>query len=321
MKKLILLLVLSFPAFAYVPTVESLFRHGGNPDVTANAILLSGKVSLYNPYDEKLVDDKAESFWVKWVYNITPQNKLKLTQLIYRAPSMTEASLVNKTYIADLTPQYFGSSALNTEKGLFISMLNSLLINDGSFMVEFLRTRGIDVKLNQELINNDKKNLMQRYRAWLIKNKGGRGAVDESPIAPNTVTEKERVDAVMASSMYLDTKQVTLARHQGEPAWQVKADGFEAWVNDEKRELRQLTLKNGASETDIQLRDFIFFSGTNAMPRNILVKGQQDQYWQVEILGVKQFNETMNDLVARLRRYDQILQQKQEVMARPAFML
>lgn len=321
MKKFLLLLALSLPVYAYVPTVESLFRHGGNPDVTANAILLSGKVSLYNPYEDKLANEKSESFWVKWVYNISPQNRLKLTQLIYRAPSMTEASLVHKAYVADLTPQYFGSSAPNGEKGLFFAMLNSILINDGSFMVEFLRTRGIDVKLNQEIINNDKKNLMQRYRAWLIRNKGGRGASDESPITPNSVAEREKVETIMASSMYLDTKQVTLARHQGEPAWQVKADGFEAWINDEKRELRQLVLKSAASETDIELRDFIIFSGTNAMPRNILIKGQQDQYWQVEILGVKQFNETMNDLVARLRRYDQILQQKQEVMVRPAFML
>jgi len=321
MKKLLLSLFISLPLYAYVPTVESLFRHGANPDVTANAILLSGKVTIYNPFDEKLSDEKTESLWVKWVYNITQQNKLKLTQLIYRAPAMTEASLVNKSYIADLTPQYFNSISTETEKGLFFSMLNSLLINDGSFMIEFLRSRGVNVKLNQELINNDKKSLMQRYKAWLIKNKGGRGTTEDSPIAPVSIAEREKVDLILSSSMYLDTNQVVLARHQGELAWQVKAEAFEAWINDEKRELRQLIFKNGTGETNIQLRDYIFFGGTNAMPRSILVKGQNDQYWQIEILGVKQFNETISDLLARLKRYDQILQHKQEVVARPAFML
>jgi hypothetical protein len=321
MKKLLMSLFISLPLYAYVPTVESLFRHGANPDVTANAILLSGKVSVYNPFDEDVANGKTESLWVKWVYNITQQNRLKLTQLVYRAPTMTEASLVYKSYVADLTPQYFNSSSSDIEKGLFFSMLNSLLINDGSFMVEFLRSKGVDVKLNQEIINHEKKSLMHRYKAWLIKNKGGRGATEDSPLTPASFADREKVDQVLSSSMYLDTKQVVLARHQGEPAWQVKADAFEAWINDEKRELRQMTFKNGTGETNIQLRDFIFFGGTNAMPRSILLKGLNDQYWQIEILGVKQFNETISDLLARLKRYDQILQHKQEVVARPAFML
>lgn len=320
MKYFWLLALISMSALAYVPTVESLFRNGSNPEVTSNAIIVSAKISNYNPFEEKTEETTAKDIWVKWVYNITPQNKLKITQLIYSSASMNEASLVAKTYVSELVPQYFGSNPTMIEKGLFISTLNSLLINDGSFMVEYLKMRGVDVRSNNELINLEKKSLLQKYKAWLIKTKGGRES-EGSPLTSDIPAEREKIESILKSPMYLDTKNVILARHQGEPAWQVKAEGFEAWVNDEKREIKQVTMKNGPQEIDLQMSDYILFNGTNYMPRNILFKNAADQLWRIEVLGIRPFNESVSELLGRLRRYDQLLQFKQELVTRPTFML
>lgn len=320
MKFFILSLVLiTFSAHAYVPTVESLFRHGANADVTSNALMVSAKVALVNPYAEKVEQVDGSALWVKWVYNITPQGKLKLTQLIYRAASMTEASLVDKSYVAELSPQAFDSSPEMGERGLFISLMNSLLINDGSFMVNFLHNRGVNVQLNENIINQDKKNLLARYRAWLIRTKGGRAAgAEPSPLAPTA--DRDKVDKIMAAPMYADTQQVVLSRYQGDPAWQIKGETFEAWVSDATREVRQLILRTGAAEVDIQCRDYLLYGGTHSFPRQIVVKGQQDQFWQIDIIGLKHFNETGAELLARLRRHDQVLMQRRETVARPAFL-
>lgn len=316
------LLALSIQSvFAYVPTVESLFRHGVNPEVTTNALLLAAKVTQVNPYAEKQDQVQGQPLWVKWVYNVTPQGKLKLTQLLYRSAAMNEASLVDKTYVGELTPQLFTDSAEKGERGLFLGMLNSMLINDGSFMVDFLRARGVNVRLNEDLINQDKRSLLQRYRAWLIRTKGGRVAgADESPLAPANPADKEKVDRIMAQPMYEDTRHVTLTRHQGEPAWHVKTEVFEGWVGDGQREIRELLLRSGSSETDIQCRDYILFNGTHSLPRQIMVKGQQDHFWQIDIMTLKPFNETSAELVTRLKKYDQILMQKREAVERPAFL-
>ncbi len=320
MKFLILGLVLTvFSAHAYVPTVESLFRHGANADVTSNALVVSAKVALVNPYAEKIEQVDGSAIWVKWAYNITPQGKLKLTQLIYRAASMTEASLVDKSYIAELSPQAFAASPEMGERGLFISLMNSLLINDGSFMVDFLHNRGVNVRLNSDIINQDKRALLARYRAWLIRTKGGRDAgSDPSPLAPTV--DREKAEKIMASPMYADTQQVTLSRYQGEPAWQVKTETFDAWVSDASREVRQLVLRTGAVEVDIQCRDYLLYGGTHSFPRQIVVKGQQDQFWQIDVLGLKHFNESAAELLARLRAHDQVLLQRRETVAKPAFL-
>ncbi len=319
MKFFFCFLLLLQNAFAYVPTVESLFRRGNNPDITTNAVLLAGKVMLVNPYAEKKEQMEGQPMWVKWVYNITPQGKLKLTQLIYKAASMTEASLVDKTFIADLTPRSFSDSPEGNERGLFLALLNSLLINDGSFMVDYLRSRGATVRLNADIINRDKRALLARYRAWLMRTKGGRaGGGEESPINPSQ--NAEAVEQLMNQPMYEDTKHVTLARYQGEPAWVVKSEGFEAWVGDTNREVKQLIQKSAASDTDIQCKDYILFNGTQSFPRQILVKSQQDQFWQIDFMTIRPFNESGAELLSRLRRHDQILQQKREALSRPAFL-
>jgi hypothetical protein len=313
-------LLVSISSNAYVPTVESLFRHGNNPDVTTNAIMVSAKVTLANQFLDKVEGAPTESaLWVRWIYNVTGTGKLKLTQLIYRSQAMVEASLVDKVYVAELSPQSFGTTPEASERGLFMGLMNSLLINDGSFMVEFLRQRGIPVQLNSEILNRDKRALLARYRTWLLKTKGGRVAGgEESPLAPTQ--GKEEVEALMSASMYLDTKQVTLARYEGEPAWQVKADIFDAWVSDASREVRQVALRTPTQESEFQCRDYILFNGTHSFPRQILVKGQHEQVWQIDIVGIKTFSESSADLLSRLRRYDQALMQRRETVVRPAFM-
>ncbi len=320
--QLLFILLISLPTLAYVPSVESIFRHGNNPEVTSNALMLAAKVTAVNPFLEKNEQQQGESMWVKWVYNVTPQGKLKLTQLIYRSAAMTEASLIDKAFISELIPQIFvGDSPEKTERGLLLSLFNSMLINDGSFMVEFLKNRGEPVKLNAEIINQEKKLLLSRYRAWLIRTKGGRAdGSEESPMVPLNAVEKEKVESILSSPMYEQSPHISLSRYQGAPAWQIKTENFEGWVSDENRYIRQLSLKAGAYETEIQCRDHILYNGTHSLPRQILIKSQQDLYWQLDVITLKHFSETSTDLLARLRRYDQILQQNRVQIARPAFL-
>lgn len=322
MKYFIAALLTSLSALAYVPTVESLFRHGNNPEVTTNAIMVSAKVAPHSLFEEKVPSEKPQDLWVRWIYNVTPQGRLKLTQLLYRSPSMTDASLVDKVFISELSPRSFGTTPNALERGLFVSLLNSLLINDGSFLVDFLRTKEISVRKNEELINLEKKNLLLRHRSWLQKNNGGRGApAEDSPMTPADPSERARVEQILAAPMYQDTKQVTLTRHQGLPAWHVKAEGFEAWVDDDKRQIQQVLMRSGPGEIELQFRDYLLLNGVHSMPRLITVKGLQDQLWQLEVIGVRTFNESPTELVNRLKRYDLVLQQKQETVVRPGFFL
>lgn len=303
---------------SYVPTVEGLFRHGNNPEVTTNALVLTASVQPHNPFVEG-AETTAPPLWVKWIYNVTPHGKLKLTQLIYSSAAMSDATLLDKIYVAELSPQSFPGA--QTERGLFLALLNSILINDGSFMIDFLQHHGVSVAANTEILNQEKIALLTRYRSWLSQTKGGRVAgTEESPLAPNNPAEKERVSRIMSSPMYLDSGKVSLSRHQGEPAWHVRTENFEAFVDDAKREIRQLTLRQSSGETEISCTDPMLLNGSHRVPKRLIVKTTLDQHYAVTLLSLRHFNETQADLLARLQRYDQVLGAKKTPVERPSFL-
>ena len=319
MKKIIVsLLLISWSAIGYVPTVEGLFRHGNNPDVTTNALVLSASITPHNPFAEK-TENPVSPLWVKWIYNVTPHGKLKLTQLLYSSAAMNEASLLDKIYVAELSPKSF--TAANTEKGLLLALLNSMLINDGSFMIDFLQHHGVSVAANTEILNQEKTALLYRYRAWLAQTKGGRAAgAEESPLNPSNPTERERVSRLMNSSMYLDSGKVSLSRYQGEPAWQIRTESFEAFVDDAKREVRQVVLRQSNGEIDITCHNDLLINGTHRMPKYLIIKTTLDQHYNVSFISLRHFNESQSELLNRLQKYDQVLSQKRSPVERPSFL-
>lgn len=320
MKRLItfFLVIASIHVVAYVPTVEGLFRHGGNPDVTTNALVITASVAPHNPYEEK-TEPAANPLWVKWVYNMSPQGKLKLTQLIYSSASMVDANLIDKVYVSELSPQSFGAS--QTERGFLLSVFNSILINDGSFMIDFLQNHGVSVNANTEILNQDKVALLTRYKTWLIQSNGGRSSTaEDSPLSPTSASEKERVNKLMSSPMYLDSGLVSLSRYHGEPAWQIKTENFESFIDDTKREIKQVILRQPNGDIEITAHEPTLLDGLHRIPRSLIIKSALDQHYQIRFTSLKYFNENPSELLARLRRYDQILAHKRVSVERPAFL-
>lgn len=314
----VLLMTLSLSARAYVPTVEGLFRHGKNPEVTTNAMVLTASVTSYNPYAEK--DEKPGSpLWVKWVYNVTPDGNLKLTQLVYSSAAMTEAALVDKVYVPELSPRSFAANQV--DRGLLMAVYNSILINDGSFMIDFLQGQGVSVTANTEILNQDKIALLTRHRQWLAQNKGGRPG-DESPMNPTNPAERERVSRLMHSPMYGDFGKVSLSRYQGEPAWNIKTDKFEAFIDDAKREIRQIVLRESTGEAEVVCREPMLLNGTHSVPKQIIFKTALDQYYQINMVALRHFNESNADMLTRLHRYDKVLgaRQQQAQVDKPSFL-
>src|SRR5688572_14113835 len=110
MKVLVLFLFVASSVHAYVPTVESLFRHGSNPDVSANGLSLTlvvkkvqpGEKSSGSVNDVSLVkDEKGEDYYK--IFFTKNGESLKVAQTRYNSNSFTEASLQHKTYYPNFT--------------------------------------------------------------------------------------------------------------------------------------------------------------------------------------------------------------------------
>ena len=325
------LLLLSSVAHAYVPTVESLFRHGSNPDVTANGMSLTLVVKKIQPGDKPapssisdvtlLKDEKLEDYYK--VFFTKNGETLKVAQTRYSNMSFSESSLIHKTYYPNFTSFTIKPGVEQLEKGLFYSLLDSMVLNNGAHMVNYLKNQGVPVRLNNEIINRDKVEFLANYKSYLVTINKDRNLkkTEMNPMRPDDRDARERAEEIMNEPMYVDTKQVKLSRDDGQVAWAVNAGNFEAVVSYKERDVQRIKFKSSSGDIEMICKDYWLANGTHRLPRFVLIKGLTGQTYQVEITNLRHYNEREDDLVKRLTNWDQILKGKDTTELRPEFLL
>lgn len=330
MMKLFFALLISTSAFAYVPTVESLFRHGGNPEITANGVTVTFVVKKVDvaakpeaKAEESLLNEtKAEDYY-KLFYTKVSNDVFKVAQTRYANGTFSEASLLEKHYYPNFTSYTIKGEAEQSEKGIFQGMLISMLFNEGSFLVNHLKSLGVPVKLNSEIINRQKVTHLASYKQYLVginKDRASR-KTEVNPLKPEDAAAREKVDAVMHEPMYVDQKQVKLSRENGEISWLITAGAFEAVVSYKEKEIKRIKFKSQLGEYEIIAKDYWLANGTHALPRYVLVKDYKGEMFQVEILNLRHYLEKESDLVSRLRKWDGLLKGKESLEPKPPFVL
>ncbi len=324
-------LFLTSQALAYVPTVESLFRHGPNPDVTANGVSLTLTVKRYEGAPGKenqktesslLSDTKAEDYY-KLFFTRVNSEIMKVAQTRYENSGFSESSLLDKQYYPNFTSYTLKNSDESAEKGIFHSMLRSILFNDGAFVVNYLKTLNVPVKLNAEIINRQKVELLASYKQYLLsinKDRTSRKTLI-NPLKPEDSVARDRVEQVMSEPMYVDQKHVKLSREGGEMSWLVTAGTFEAVFSYKNREIQKIKYKTAAGEIEIQCKDYWLGNGTHALPRYLIVKDFKGEVYQVELTNLRHYVEKESDLLNRLKKWDELLKAKESHEPKPAFIL
>lgn len=327
MKVLALFFFVSASVHAYVPTVESLFRHGSNPDVTANGLSVTMVVKRIQPgekaagstSDSLLKDEKGEDYYK--IFFTKSGDTLKVAQTRYNSNAFTENSLQHKTYYPNFSP--FTIKPEHPEKGVFFALLDSFMLNNGAHIVNYLKSAGVPVKLNNEIINRSKVELLADYKRYLIavgKDKNAK-KTEVNPMKPDDAAARARAEDIMNEPMYVDTKQVKLSKDEGQVAWVVNAGAFEAVVSYKERDVQKVKFKSTAGDFEIVCKDYWLANGTHSLPRYMLIKTSNGQNYQVEITNLRHYIEKEDDLVKRLRNWDQALKGKESSEARPEFLL
>lgn len=316
-------------AHAYVPTVESLFRHGSNPDVTVNGVSITlvvkkmgGEKLPSTVQDASLVkDERPEDFYK--IFLTKNNDALKIAQTRYKNATYSESALEHKIYYPNFTSYTLKAGVEDLEKGLFFSLIHSLTMNNGAHMVNYLKNQGVPVRLNNDLINREKVEFLADYKRYLVTISKDRNAkkTEVNPMRPDDSAARDRAEQIMNESMYVDTKQVKLSRDEGQIAWVVNAGPFEAVFSYKDRDAQRLRFKSAAGEYEIICKDYWLANGTHAMPRYILIKGLNGQSWQVEITNLRHYAEKEDDLIRRLKNWDLILKGKESSELRPEFLL
>lgn len=330
MMKVFVLFLFVTTVHAYVPTVESLFRHGSNPDVSANGVSLTlvvkkiqpGEKTTENVNDVSLVKEQKGDDYYK-IFFTKSGDHLKVAQTRYNNVSFSEASLQHKVYYPNFSAYTIKPDIETSEKGVFFALLNSLTFNNGAHIVSYLKTLGIPVKLNSEIINREKVEFLAEYKRYLVVVNKDRNArkTEVNPLHPEDASARERANSVMAEPMYTDMKQVKLSKDEGQIAWVMNAGAFEGVVSYRERDVQRIRYKSPAGDFEVICKDYWLANGTHAFPRHMLIKTFNGQQYQVEITNLRHYIEREEDLVKRLRNWDQILKGKESTDPRPEFLL
>jgi hypothetical protein len=329
MIKVLVLFLFSLAAHAYVPTVESLFRHGANADVSGNGISFSLQIKKITPTDSSVntaqvlapTDQPAEDFYK--VFFTQSGDGLKVAQTRYTSGNFSESALVHKTFFSNFTPFSLKPNLEESEKGIFYGMLHALAYNSGVHIIGYLKSLGIPVRLNNEIINREKIELLADYKRYLVLIAKDRSArkTEVNPLTPQDPAARDRVETIKDSSMYSDLKQVKIHREDGEMVWKVEAANFEAIFSYKERNLKRIKYKTSAGEYEIFCRDYWLANGTHLFPRYILIKSFSGQLYQLEVTGLRHYLDREDDVTKRLRNWDMILKGKEASATRPEFLL
>lgn len=330
MKLLLAFCLLSSNVFSYVPTAESLFRHGSNPDVTANGVSITfviRKLDTSAKVDGKaavsLLNETKSNDYYKMFYTKVGQGVWKVAQTRYDNDTFSEASLLEKQYFPNFTAFTIKGSAEESERGIFQSMLISMLFNDGAFIINYLKSLGISVKLNNEIINRQKVTYLASYKQYLFAINKDRTIrkTEMNPLKPDDIVTREKVDLAMSEPMYVDQKQVKLSRENGEIAWLFSVDPFEAVISHKEKEIQRIKFKTQFGEFEIICKEFWLANGTHSLPRYILLKDFKGEMLQIEILNLRHYLEKESELITRLKKWDGILKGKESLEPKPPFVL
>ena len=330
MRVFLLALMITSPVFAFVPTVESLFRHGSNPDISGNGISLSLTVKRIDQAEKaspevqvasSLKEKRAEDFY-RIFFTVTG-NGIKIAQARYSNGTFSDAAIEHKIYHPNFTPFTVKPDVEHVEKGLFYSLLNSMVLNNGGHMVSYLKGLGVPVKLNSEIINREKITYLAAYKQYLISTNRDRAArkSEVNPLRPEDPTVRERVEKVMKEPMYVNTQQVALTRDEGEIVWSVTAGSFQGTASFNHRDVQKIKYQTPAGEYLINCRDYWLINGTHSLPRFVLIKTLSGENYQIEITNMRHYNEKEEDLVRRLKKWDEVLRGKESTDPRPEFLL
>jgi ABC-type molybdate transport system substrate-binding protein len=321
MTKLILFLLLLYPfsLMAYVPTIESLFRHGANPDVVASGVSITMVVKQKDIQNstKELSRDFYKIFFNK------SGDSLKVSQTKYNSDSFSESSLLHKIYFPNFTAYTIAPGPEFADKGIFYGALKSIVFNNGIIFINYLKSMGVPVRLNNELINREKIEFLAEYKRYLAKIKKDRNAKknEVNPMQPNDPVARERAKELILMSMYTDTKQVEITKTENGVFWLVRAGAFEAMFSYKERDLAWLKFSTGSGDIEVHYKDYWVANGTHRFPRHIHIKTASSQLYEIEVTNLRHFVEREDDLMRRLKNWDQILKSKNSQEPRAEFLL
>ena len=295
--KLTLLLILCSvfltSAWANLPSVESLFRHGANADIATNTVKVEfeiEKLSLVDgvPNEESVPTGKVYTT----VYFIKSGNDFNILQLSSTKQISEESKVGAFYYRKNFLKHLSYKKDVNLQKDIFYSTLISILLNDSSSFSYLLKKTDGKFKKNSEVMNRKKVGVLHRYKKYLQQvkdNPDSEGSLT-NPISPGDAKEKLRVRDVLSSSMYMADKNLKLIKKDKEFILNLELDNYTFNFTNESHQFLNLSYKDRGEDLSMHFKKFILFNGTHQLPSKVIYKTGASEAFLISFSKLSHFN-------------------------------
>lgn len=295
----------SLAAFAVGITPESLFRNASNADVTQDSAVVNFLV-------KKLNEENSPLFYLKIVYGKEGDSR-RYQQVIYDGGEMNVTQVMSTIQ----TVNFENLLGHNPEHDLLHYIFFSLIFNESRPIVSYLKSAGIDIKMNAESYNKDKIKLLDRYRNYLK----GNAPAEANPLRPVTPEEKSKVHEIMSSSLFdIDTQHTKVVQKNKNIYVNLRYSNFNAlFTNDEHRLSEfEYTAKGNFSAV---FEDYSMLDGIHHFPKYITIKINEEIY-RLQTISVKYFTETSAEFSKRASGLETQAKKnnKENLIAKPKFL-
>lgn len=323
MKLLILILLLTTTtAQAYRPTLESLFRQGSNLEVIDKTVAVnlnilhtktqkeeiessveatSPEAAAEEPTTNSLTEHLEElqkNYALKLFFYNTDQ---KVMQIEYVNAVQANRNITQfKEYSNDFTQTF---SKVGDDQKVFFAVLNVLLNNNAKLMIETLKSFGAPVLSNEELINKDKKELLTKYKEYLVAVKEDKDNPElKNPLRPEDEEEIVKVKEVMKQGFYNEDQLVKRVKRGRYFTWQVDHESLLVRFNNSNL-LRELKFSTPTGEYHILCGTYRTFKSGMKFPQKVSIKTPGGDEFEISAKNVFALGDKPDAMSIRRKRY------------------
>lgn len=280
--KSVFLLLVSFNVFAVGLTPESLFRNASNADVTQDSVVANFLV-------KKTTEENAPIFYLKVVYGKEGDQK-RYQQVVYDGGEMNSAQIMSIFHSTNFDTVL----GHNPEQDMIHYIFYSLLFNESQPVVGYLKSLGVEIKMNAESYNKEKLKLFDKYRAYLKTN----SQVEPNPLRPTTPEEKAKVHEIMNSSLFeINSDHAKIIQKNKKLYIKLNYSHFSSLFTNDEHRLSEFDFSAKGNFSAV-FEEYSMLDGLHHFPKHITIK-INDDIFRLQTISVKYFTETTADFSKR----------------------
>jgi hypothetical protein len=327
------ILIISFAnCFAAVPTVEGLFRNSQNPDIEDNLAVLTIRAQVENKIansegqkeESETTEVTPDYSFYKYLFDNSDMKLNKVLISKYENREMPMAELIGMVYEKDVTTVEEGKEQ-SFEKRFITALMTMYGMNSSTIMSQMFKKYSDNYLTNEEVLNSDKKELLNQYKEYLVKKNeydkkikdlkesGGLDQGDEvkpddepkSPLVSEEDEEKDRIQKIISESMYKKGEHVKLVREGRDYFWELSFNNLWARFTNENHELKQLKMTVEGKEIEVIPHEVVTYAGKYRVPKTLEINFP-DKKVTIEITNfytLKSKNKTFDQRIEDYKKY------------------